>query len=1199
MVPALGVWFLLVSCWTPVPASSIAPTVERPAGMDGGGQSTINLGDAGAVRTPASPSGTDATMDSGPTLGGPAEMVGPGTWFSQPLPVVQRERYATAREIGRGGLGRVMAARDQRLGREVAIKELFEPYGDRQSRFLREALVTARLQHPAIVPVYDAGYWPNGAPFYAMKLVSGRNLAELIAGARTMADRLSYLASAIAVVDAIAYAHSQRILHRDLKPSNIIVGEYGETVVVDWGLAKPLDGPADELAAGPYRDAAAGLTVAGSVLGTPGYMAPEQARGDEVDERADVYALGAVLYHLLTGGPPYPTGPAQDVLHQVKRDDPPPVAERAPDAPPELVTIIEKAMARDPERRYQSARGLADDLRRFHNGQLVSVHRYSAWALAQRWLQRHRALVLVASIMLLALAGTAVWSVRRIVHERNRAEDSADRAREERASAQARAGELTVAQAAHQRDATAAVAWLGSLPATGKAWSRGHLVAMAARNRGIARHVWRDHGGDLTDLALSPDGRVLASASRDGSVVLRDLERGTVTRIDELPDWVTDIAFSPTRPHLATADRGHGVRIFGLSGQLVQRFDEHRAPVHRVAFSPDGSHLASADGSGAVVLRALAGGQSRALTGHTAAVQQLAFSPDGASLASIDQDGSVWLWSVAGAGQDRILAGQADQNGQSSAPLRAPTSGAKPGPTPKSTHDLAFSGDGAWLAAGGAGGVVRVFALPGARLHAQYEHGAEILALAFAPGGAPALATATSDGAVRRWDLASGAETRLGVHDEAAVAVAFSSDGALLASAGADGVVRVWNRASGAEVRHYAGARDHVRRLVFSPDGGRLWSMGRVSGVREWDLAEVTRQRMRGPSGNVNALAVAPDGRHAATGHGFGSVMLWDLETGQGVEVDNHGSNIATLAFSSDGRYLASGSQSGAVRLHDRQQGDQGGARVLGTHGESWVRWLDFSRDGRLLASGGDDGAASVWNLETGQMQRLVAGTASVRYLAFSPDASLLATAAVDGAVTLWDLASGAQRALGSHPGGARHVAFSPDGAWLASGGLDHQVRLWNVRTGESRARAGHRGDINELYFSPDGRYLASIAWGDPFVLLLDLQDDTSERLAIEGPLGLAWAPDGAHLAAVGEDATVWLWHAASGQGQMIDQLDGAADLVAFSPDGKRLLAGNRSSDLLVWRRDLPTEPADLLAWIGRATTAALDRNGRLATPAP
>ena len=1153
--------------------------VRAPAGAPPRGTSAAPVADSRSTND-HEPTTDAASVDTAPTLGGICEAVGPGAWFSQPLPVVQRERYATAREIGRGGLGRVTAAQDQRLGREVAIKELFDPYGDRQSRFLREALVTARLQHPSIVPVYDAGYWPSGAPFYAMKLVSGRNLAELIDGARTMADRLSYLTHTIAVVDAIAYAHSQRILHRDLKPSNIIVGEYGETVVVDWGLAKPLDGPADELAAGPYRDAAAGLTVAGSVLGTPGYMAPEQARGDEVDERADVYALGAVLYHLLTGGPPYATGPAHEVLHQVKRDDPPPVTERAPETPPELATIVEKAMARDPALRYQSARGLADDLRRFHNGQLVSVHHYSPWVLAQRWLQRHRLPVLIASTLLLLLAATAMWSVRSIIHERNLAEQNAIAAAAAQARAEQRSEELTVAQAAHQSDATAAVAWLGALPEASTTWPWAHLVATAARNHGIARHVWRDHGGDLTDLALSRDGRVLASASRDGSVVLRDLERDTLTRI-EFSGWVVDLAFSPAQPHLATAS-GQGVGVWSLSGQLVQQFDEHGARVQRVAFSPDGGALASADSSGAIVLRGLAQGQARALAGHTAAVRQLAFSPDGAYLASASEDGSARLWAVAGAGADQVLIERPDRSSDDG---------------PVGIHGLAFSSDGAWLATAGADGAVRVFSLPGARLHAVYEHGAEVLALAFAPGREQALATATSDGVIRRWRLGSGVESRLGTHGEAAVAVAFSPDGLRLASAGADGIVRVWDGENGAEVRHYAGARDRVQQLQFSPDGGRLWSMGRVSGVRAWDLAEVTRQRMRGPRGNVNALAVTPGGTHAATGHGFGSVMLWDLATGRGAEVDNHGdgSNIAAVAFSPDGRHLASGGESGAVRLHDRQ----GGTRVLGTHGDGWIRWLDFSRDGRVLASGGDDGAIGVWNLATGHHQRLAASAASVRYLAFSPDGSLLATAAVDGAITLWELAGGTQRVLGHHRGGALHVVFSPDGAWVASGGRDRQVTLWNVHTGESRVQGGHGGDVFELYFSPDGRYLASIAWGDAFVLLWNLDDDSAERLPIEGPLGLAWAPDSVHLAAVGEDASVWLWHAATRRGQMIDQLDHAADIVLFSPDGTRLLAGNRASELLVWRRDLPTAPDALLAWIARVTTAALDGDGRLATLAP
>jgi WD40 repeat protein len=1158
--------------------------------MDTGAQSTIVL--SPDSRQPTLPRAEGDSLDMAPTLGAGHDSAGPGGWFSQPLPVVQRERYSADREIGRGGLGRVTAAQDQRLGREVAIKELFEPYGDRQARFLREALITARLQHPSIVPVYDAGYWPNGAPFYAMKLVSGRSLAEIIDKTKTLPERLAYLSSAIAVVEAIAYAHSQRILHRDLKPSNIVVGEYGETVVVDWGLAKPLDLPAwDELAAGPYRDASAGLTVAGSILGTPGYMAPEQAGGKDVDERSDIYALGAVLYQLVSGKPPYAAGPAREVLVQVEREPPAPLAGRVPEAPAELVTIIEKAMARDPEQRYQSARSLADDLRRFQNGQLVRAHHYSAWALAQRWLRRHRALVTVAASLLLVLAGTAAWSVGRIVEERNRAEDRASEALAAQERLQRRTDELTLAQAAHEVDPTAALAWLGSLPAAASKWPAAYLVATGARNRGVAHHVWRDHGGDLADLALSPDGRTLASASHDHSVVLRDLSRGTTVRIDDFPAPVLDLAFSPAQPDavLATADAGHGVQLWTLSGQRVQRFDDHQAAVYQVAFSPDGTLLASADGAGAVVVRAVAGKRAgtdrRALAGHTEAVQHLAFSPDGTHLASASRDGGVRLWSVAGVGgagaeradrtdrADRILAGH-------TAEIRG----------------LAFSADGAYLATASRDGTARVWSVSDGSVHAVYEHGAEVLALAFAPAGAPILATATGDGAIRRWDLRTGAEQRLGAHEGAAEVVAFSPDGALLASGGADGVVRLWQGASGAEIGHLAGTPDQIRRLAFAPDGARLWSMGRISGVRDWDLDQRTRQRMRGPRGNVNALAVAPGGQHAATGHGFGSVMLWDLATGQGTEVDDHDqSNVSILAFSPDGTLLASGSHNGSVRLYDRRQGN---ARALGVH-QAWVYWLDFSPDGRWLASAGGDGAIEVWNLATGQVQRLDAGTAIIHHLTFSPASSHLATAGDDGAITLWDLASGGRRVLGQHDRSARHVAFSPDGAWLASGGADHQLRLWNVHTGASRTYGGHRGTIYELYFSPDGRSVASVAWGDPFVLVSDVQEATQARLLLEGPLGLAWAPDSVHLATVGEDFTVRLWNTTTREGHILDRLSGAADVVAFSDDGTKLLAGNRSSELLVWHVDLSTQPSALRAWMDDVTTAVIDRDGRLATPAP
>src|SRR4051794_35094719 len=212
-------------------------------------------------------------------------------------PVRNPERYQVINEHGRGGLGRVLRAHDRELGRDVAIKELIARGDLGEVRFLREALITARLEHPGIVPVHEAGRWPDGTPFYAMKLVAGRSLRDLLAERPAVDERIALLHHVIAVTDAIAYAHGRNIIHRDLKPANVVIGDFGETVVIDWGLAKDLS--ADEepgIGAGPFRTAHDdGLTSAGTILGTPAYMPPEQQRGEHVDQRADVYAIGAML----------------------------------------------------------------------------------------------------------------------------------------------------------------------------------------------------------------------------------------------------------------------------------------------------------------------------------------------------------------------------------------------------------------------------------------------------------------------------------------------------------------------------------------------------------------------------------------------------------------------------------------------------------------------------------------------------------------------------------------------------------------------------------------------------------------------------------------------------------------------------------------------------------------------------------------
>jgi serine/threonine protein kinase/predicted negative regulator of RcsB-dependent stress response len=342
------------------------------------------------------------------------------------LTTVDPQHYVIGREIARGGMGRIMMARDRRIGRDVAIKELLVASGDMRARFEREARITAKLQHPAIVNLLEAGTWPGGEPFYVMKLVTGESLDKAIASRPTLAERLGLLPNVIAAVDALAYAHRHRVIHRDLKPANVLVGEFGETVVIDWGLAKDLADQSgrDDVPAGPYRTAPSSSveTVAGEVMGTPAYMPPEQARGEAVGEAADVYSLGAMLYHVLGGSPPYTGKSVHAVLDAVLGEPPPPLDSRTPGMPPELVTIVTKAMARDAADRYASAKELADDLKKFQMGQLVGAHRYSSWQLVRRWVRRHRTPVVISFIALVVLGVSGVLSLRRIFEEQARTE---------------------------------------------------------------------------------------------------------------------------------------------------------------------------------------------------------------------------------------------------------------------------------------------------------------------------------------------------------------------------------------------------------------------------------------------------------------------------------------------------------------------------------------------------------------------------------------------------------------------------------------------------------------------------------------------------------------------------------------------------------------------------------------------------------
>ncbi len=328
------------------------------------------------------------------------------------LPTVDPIVYSKFTELAEGGMGRVLRAFDRRLGREVAIKEVSDP--GLQQRFEREVRITAKLQHPAIVPIYEAGRFPDGSAFYAMRLVPGRTLQDALAATTTLEGRLALLPHLRATVDAVAYAHARGVLHRDLKPANVLVGAFGETVVIDWGLATVDDEEASASMVAP-RVSSPMLTHIGSVMGTPGFMSPEQAAGTEATPADDVYALGAILYMVLTGVPPYldgrPRSPDELVAATVA-GPPTPIGVLASAAPPDLRAIAERAMARDRTQRFPTASELGDELARLEAGQLLRSREYSTRALVARWLRRHRIAVAGAIVAVIAVAAVLVAWVR-------------------------------------------------------------------------------------------------------------------------------------------------------------------------------------------------------------------------------------------------------------------------------------------------------------------------------------------------------------------------------------------------------------------------------------------------------------------------------------------------------------------------------------------------------------------------------------------------------------------------------------------------------------------------------------------------------------------------------------------------------------------------------------------------------------------
>ena len=986
--------------------------------------------------------------------------------------------YEVLGRLGRGGMGVVYRARDLRLNRLVALKMVLGGLNAGASyvaRFRAEAEAQARLQHPNIVQIYEVGD-AGGCPYFALEHVPGGRLDDRIRGRPQAPRPAAELVESLA--RAVHYAHQRGLVHRDLKPSNILLTSGGVPKITDFGLAKRV---ASTEGGGPEaggRSGASGSgpatptpTQSGEVLGTPSYMAPEQAKGhaDDVGPAADVYGLGVILYELLTGRPPFLAETSLATLIQVQTLDPVPPRRLGPAVPRDLETICLKCLQKDPRRRYDSALALADDLRRFLAGEPIRARPVSWAGRGWRWARRNRALAAVSTVAVVGLVAATAVSILFALYQAGTAQGLRQEQHQarRRAALQALDQGLLLCEQGSSRGLLFLARGLREAPEDATDIQRAARINLAGWANDF--HLLQrclGHGGGVYAVAFSPDGKTALTAGGDQAAHLWDAATGRPLGLPPLRhgSLIEAAAFSPDGQTIVTGGRDKVARLWNAGdGKKLGDPMHHGGAVTAAAFSPDGRRVVtgSVDGK-ARFWDAATGAPLDPVISHGRYITALAFDTDGTVLLTGARDTMARRWDAA-----------------TGKPLGEPL------PHDHAVLAVAFHPDGRLVLTGCFDGTARLWDTATEKEVCRLRHQAAVQGVAFHADGRCFL-TASADRSARLWDLTGRPLGNPLVHGGWVMAGAFHPDGNQVLTGSLDRTARLWQLAAPPDdPRRTLTHRSWVQAVAWRPDGGAVATGGRSNRVRIWywdaDNGKFVRRPLRAGNleflhGNsVRAVAYSPDGQSIMTGSEDRTAQLWDAATGEArfPQPLPHDNGVEAVAFSPDGRLLLTGGRDKTARLWDAATGRPHGAPLLL---KDHVHAVAFSPDGQTILTGGgfaDRGEARIWGVATGKPLRdPIVHQAAVVSVAFARDGQTFLTGTEDGQARLWETATGRPRGNPlPHDGWVRSVAISPDGQLLLTGSTDGRAWLWDVVTGK---RLGpplrHDASVWTVAFRPDGK---------------------------------------------------------------------------------------------------------------------------------